>query len=64
MNKKIKSYHVILTSLVDAFRDVDVDNPETRQYRFDIDAENATDALFKAKEQHNLSVWESDCYEN
>ena len=59
------TYHVILTSLVDPVRDImnDVDNPETKEYRFDIEAENEKDAVNIAKEQHQLSVWESDVYE-
>jgi hypothetical protein len=60
----MKNYHVILTSLVDPVRDSDLENPETKDYRFDIEAENEAEAVDKAKEIHSLSVWESDVYEN
>ena len=62
----MKNYHVILTSLVDPFRDImgDVENPETKEYRFDVEAENEKQAIQIAKELHDLSVWESDAYEN
>ena len=62
----MKNYHVILTSLVDPVRDImgDVENPETKEYRSDVEAENEKDAVSIAKEKHDLSVWESDVYEN
>lgn len=61
----MKTYHVILTSLVDSVRDTmgNVENPETKEHRFDIEAESEKEAVNIAKEQHQLSVWESDVYE-
>jgi len=59
-----KSYNVILTSLVDPIKAVDQDNPETKNYYFEVEADDEQQALYLAKEQHDLSVWESDVYEN
>lgn len=60
----MKKYHVILTSLVNAFRDVEEENPETKEYHFDIEASSKEDAIKKAKDQHDLSVYESEAYED
>lgn len=64
--KIMKNYHVILTSLVDPVRDImgDVENPETKEYGFDVEAENEKQAIKIAKELHDLSVWESYAYED
>ncbi len=62
----MKNYHVILTSLVNPVRDImgNVENPETKDYHFDVDAESKEDAKEKAKYLHEISVWESNVYEN
>jgi hypothetical protein len=63
----MKNYRVHLTSLVDPVRDISInetDNPETKEYTYDIEANSAEEAKKLAKEMHGLSVWESDVYEN
>lgn len=60
----MKKYTVILTSTVNMMRDVEEDRPETKEYWFDIEADNESDALSIAKDKHPLSVWDSEVYEN
>lgn len=60
----MKNYAVYLTSIVDAIHEEDWDNPNTKEYLYEVEAETPSEALAKAKELHPHSVWESDIYED
>jgi len=61
----MKNYHVILTSLVNPCRDLPTDNePQTKEYHYDVTADDKKQARTKAGEMHDLPVWESEVYED
>jgi len=61
----MKNYTVTLISLVNPVRDLFLDKePETKEYKFTIEAKNMLEAKNMAMSLHDKSVWDSYISEN
>jgi len=58
---KMKNYKVTLLLVVNPSRDIDLQEPETKQVEFQVEANSEAEARVKAKnlDDSKLSVWES-----
>jgi len=58
---KMKNYKVRLLLVVNPSRDIDLQEPETKQVEFQVEANSEAEARVKAKnlDDSKLSVWES-----
>jgi hypothetical protein len=55
----MKTFTIYLQSLVNPTKDFDLENPEVFTTEYTIEADTYYEASQIAKQQHNLSVWES-----
>ena len=55
----MKTFTIYLQSLVNSTKDFDLENPEVFTTEYTIEADTYYEATQIAKQQHNLSVWES-----
>ena len=57
----MKNYKVTLLLVVNPSRDIDLQEPETKQVEFQVEANSEAEARVKAKnlDDSKLSVWES-----
>ncbi len=57
----MKKYEVTILLMVNPFRDIDEEAPETKPVTIEVEANDEDEAIEKAKSQEksNLSVWES-----
>ena len=57
----MKNYKVTLLLVVNPSRDIDLQEPETKQIEFQVEANSEAEARVKAKnlDDSKLSVWES-----